>query len=322
MTYQAPASACPQVATTNDIAHIYTAPGVYHISLAQSPDLSHISTATVTVVATSSDLPSTLNTIAVQLDNASTSLSDAQKGNPSALSQAFQFIADALSTIGHFLLGIFGLSSNSSLVITSITPVSGPYGTVITIQGQGLTAQNTILLDGTDGLVGITPLAAQNNTITFALPAYAYDTAACTDVPAGATCHRAATLITAGTHELAVQNENGTSTPLVFTVTPYQGSAAFDESSLSQSTSSPTISGEANNVSAIGITFLINDIAFTTDPIPAPEGKWSVQLLSAPHQASWGNPPPTSLTAGMYPIEISDPATGLTLATSTLTITQ
>jgi|GEM_PF-1157030 PKD repeat protein len=222
-----------------------------------------------------------------------------------------------------------GGSTSGAPSLSSVSPTSGPVGTKITLTGSGFITTNSqvdrLILDGHFALVDGGWQTSNDTSLTVTLAGYMYDMNACANAPAGMSCDPAALTIPAGQHTIAVQNSKGTSNALTFNVTSYQGSAAIDQSSLTTSSSNPTITGTASGVSQITLSFVIKDIGYTTDPINVVNGHWSVQLLSAPHQQYWGSPPPSSFLPGTYQLQVLDSATNLPLTfstNSTLTVTQ
>ena len=101
-------------------------------------------------------------------------------------------------------------------VIYSVTPLSGPMGTRITIVGANFTAaNNTVRLGG--GFIQWLPAssAGGNQTIVFTLRPV-IGAVAC---PGTTRCATAAHFVQPGGNPLSVQNANGTSNTTTFTVT-------------------------------------------------------------------------------------------------------
>lgn len=96
--------------------------------------------------------------------------------------------------------------------ISSLTPTSGSAGTVVTITGSGFTDNNIVHF----AIGGIANIASTNNgtALTFTIPEYIGPY--CKPMQA---CPMYAMLITAGTYQVSVENANGTSATVPFTVT-------------------------------------------------------------------------------------------------------
>jgi len=118
----------------------------------------------------------------------------------------------------------------SSVSIYSITPSSGPVGTTVTLGGNGFTADNIIHFGG--GAIAHVAAApavfncpmqpagstggcgAYSQTLTFVVPQSVGPYCA-----PGTACPMYVQLITPGTYNVSVQNSNGTSNTVTFTVT-------------------------------------------------------------------------------------------------------
>ena len=101
-------------------------------------------------------------------------------------------------------------------VIYSVAPLSGPVGTRITITGANFTADNNTVRFG-GGFIQWLPASsgAGSQTIVFTLRPV-ISAVAC---PGTARCPTAAHLVRPGGNAVSVQNANGTSSTMTFTVT-------------------------------------------------------------------------------------------------------
>ena len=109
--------------------------------------------------------------------------------------------------------------------INSLSPASGPIGTRLTVAGYNFTADNTVLMDGMviaagvpaqpTGIVCIAYPCGGSQSITITVPEYASPYCG-----PGMYCIMLARQITPGPHQIAVQNQNGTSNTQTFTVMP------------------------------------------------------------------------------------------------------
>jgi peptidoglycan hydrolase-like protein with peptidoglycan-binding domain len=118
-------------------------------------------------------------------------------------------------------------SPTVSMGILSISPISGPVGTTVSLTGYGFTSDNTILFANgairnvpITSTVAIACFAAGNchggirQTLTFTIPSSIGP-----NCPPGSMCAMYLRLITPGDYTVAVQNSNGTSNSMTFTVT-------------------------------------------------------------------------------------------------------
>jgi hypothetical protein len=115
----------------------------------------------------------------------------------------------------------------SNVTIYSISPNSGPVGTTISITGFGFTNSNTVHIGG--GAIGTVPIASSiaiacttnpachggiNQTLTVTIPSSIGPYCA-----SGMMCPMYMQLLTPGTYTIYVQNDNGSSNAVSFTVT-------------------------------------------------------------------------------------------------------
>lgn len=123
----------------------------------------------------------------------------------------------------------------SAVSLYSVWPTAGAVGTTVTLTGYGFTSSNTILMDGN--------IAAQNvpvtssiaiacstdpncrggirQTIVFTVPSYLSP-----NCPAGSMCPMYMRQVTPGQYGIVVQNTNGTSNSILFTVTSGSGTGS------------------------------------------------------------------------------------------------
>ena len=99
---------------------------------------------------------------------------------------------------------------NNAVSIYSASPLVGPAGTMVTLYGTGFTNNNTIYF----GNGAVSNVTSNGNTLTFAIP-----TSVGAYCPGNNVCPMYAILITPGTYNFYVANQNGTSNTMSFTVT-------------------------------------------------------------------------------------------------------
>ncbi|MBA3789352.1 peptidoglycan-binding protein [Patescibacteria group bacterium] len=122
----------------------------------------------------------------------------------------------------------------SSVNINSISPTSGAVGTTVSITGYGFTSDNTVLFAG--GAIRNVPVSSSiaiacttdpncrggiRQTLLFTVPSSIGP-----NCPPGSLCPLYARLVTPGDYQISVQNTNGTSNAVTFTVTsgnPFPG---------------------------------------------------------------------------------------------------
>jgi hypothetical protein len=113
--------------------------------------------------------------------------------------------------------------------IASVSPISGPLGTTVTITGSGFetsaNSDNDVMFDGNQPVAFVDGSQNNGTCITFTLP---MDPNYCL-TPTG---HECPGPILAGTHSVTVETANGTSNALSFTVNlaamPISGTAPLD----------------------------------------------------------------------------------------------
>jgi len=118
--------------------------------------------------------------------------------------------------------------STTAARLYSVNPAAGTVGTSISITGFGFTNNNTVLVDGLVAARNV-PISSSiaiacttsplchggiNQTIVFTMP-----TNLSPNCPVGSLCPMFLKEVTAGVHTLSIQNDNGTSGTLSFTVT-------------------------------------------------------------------------------------------------------
>jgi peptidoglycan hydrolase-like protein with peptidoglycan-binding domain len=118
--------------------------------------------------------------------------------------------------------------SSTAANLYAISPTSGAVGTTVSITGFGFTNSNTVLMDGTVAAQNV-PITSSiaiacttnptchggiNQTITFTIPG-----SLSPNCPTGSMCPMYMRLVTPATYAITVQNANGTSNTLYFTVT-------------------------------------------------------------------------------------------------------
>ena len=104
----------------------------------------------------------------------------------------------------------------NTVTIESLSPVSGPVGTTVTISGSGFTANNKVLLDGNVGATNthVSLLSNGKQTLIFTIPS-----AVGPNCKPDQACPQYMRLVTPATYQITVENENGTSSALSFAVT-------------------------------------------------------------------------------------------------------
>lgn len=150
--------------------------------------------------------------------------------------------------------------------IQSISPTSGPVGTTVTVAGSGFTSDNTIHF-GTGVIVHVAaanaiyscPMMTAGSTsscgsaaqtLTFTVP-NGLDPACAFSTPR---CYVASRVTTPGDYSVTVENANGTSAPVTFTVT-----------STSTNAIAPVIYSIAPTAGPVGTTLSITGRGFTDD---------------------------------------------------------
>ena len=130
---------------------------------------------------------------------------------------------------------------SSSVSLYSVSPSAGPVGSTASIDGFGFTSSNTILFDGS--------VVARNVPITSSMAIACTTSPAChgginqilnftvptsigPNCPVGSMCPEYVRLVTPGQYNVTVQNDNGTSNTLVYTVTSGSQSSTISISGL------------------------------------------------------------------------------------------
>ncbi len=134
----------------------------------------------------------------------------------------------------------------STPTVSHLSPSSGAIGTTVTITGSGFTSDNTVIFD-----YGVIPHISSSNgvSLTFVVPEALSPSCAYSN-PA---CMLAIRMLQPGTYNVSVQNANGTSNVLTFTVT--NGSTV----------ASPKVSSITPSYGPTGTTFTIVGSGFTSD---------------------------------------------------------
>ena len=124
--------------------------------------------------------------------------------------------------------------TSSPITLYSVNPSNGQTGTTVTLGGFGFTSSNTVLFGGSVAARDV-PIASSiaiacttnptchggiNQTLTFTVP-----TSLSPSCPAGGMCPMYMRLVTPGEYDITVQNANGTSNTIPFTVTALPGSS-------------------------------------------------------------------------------------------------
>jgi hypothetical protein len=152
----------------------------------------------------------------------------------------------------------------SSVRIYSVNPTSGPTGTTVSITGFGFTSDNTVHFGG--GVIQHVPITSSiaiacttsplchggiNQTIQFTVPS-SLNPACYYSNPR---CLIASQMTAPGTYNVYVENSNGNSAPVTFTVTSTQGQG------------SPSISSISPTSGAVGTSVTLGGNGFTSDNI-------------------------------------------------------
>jgi peptidoglycan hydrolase-like protein with peptidoglycan-binding domain len=163
-------------------------------------------------------------------------------------------------------------------------PSSAPAGTSVTLGATGLTNDNTILIDGmvaaqhvslinTFACVPNVTCNTNHQALIFTVPTYL--TANCAS---GQACPAIARLLSPGTYSLAIQNANGTSNTIPFTVTGGTTNNQLSISGLSAPASLAlgqqgtwTISAVSNGSGNLHYSVIWGDEASTANGIMAPQ---------------------------------------------------
>ncbi|MEI6057464.1 MAG: hypothetical protein WCQ60_00650 [bacterium] len=100
----------------------------------------------------------------------------------------------------------------TTVVISSITPLSGLVGSTVNIYGSGFLSTNTVLFGG--GPIQDAVVSNNGTKLTFVVPS-----AVGADCKQGMACPMYARLITAGPYLITIRNTRGTSNAVTYTVT-------------------------------------------------------------------------------------------------------
>ncbi|MDO8569539.1 MAG: IPT/TIG domain-containing protein [bacterium] len=119
-------------------------------------------------------------------------------------------VKDGISSASKKFEIIVGSTTQPS--ITVLSPISGPVGTAITITGTGFTSTGNTVNFGTGAIPDLT--SSDGKTITFALPSY-LNPACYYSTPR---CLMPAFSVSAGTYQVSVQNANGQSNQMPFSI--------------------------------------------------------------------------------------------------------
>lgn len=101
--------------------------------------------------------------------------------------------------------------TSGPVTVYGISPAQAPTGSTITISGTGFTGSNIVLFDG---LVAAQNVSSFNGQLTLSVPQSLSPNCA-----AGMACPMFVRLATPGTYQVSVQNSNGTSNSVAFTIT-------------------------------------------------------------------------------------------------------
>lgn len=99
--------------------------------------------------------------------------------------------------------------------LDSVSPNSGRVGTQVTIKGSGFTANTTVLMNSN--------VAAKNETLEYSANGmealtFLVPSSLTADCKAGQACPQYAQLVTPGSYQISIENENGKSNTLQFDV--------------------------------------------------------------------------------------------------------
>lgn len=200
--------------------------------------------------------------------------------------------------------------NNAYPVITSITPTSGPAGTLFTIKGTGFSSSTKILFDG--GVNSSIPVASfTDTTITFNVPAYVpsncYDYSGNCIVPS---VSPTPVYSTVGNHQISLANSNSrisnmvyititnqsTQVPTITNISPMSGPSGtvVTITGSNFSTSSNSINfANINNVQTNVVSQNNQTIQFTIPATPCSQGYYCAQ---------------TVLALGTYPLTVTTSA--------------
>jgi len=112
------------------------------------------------------------------------------------------------------LVGTLTITVTTNPAITSISPTSGPTGTVITITGSGFTATGNTVHFGAGGKLNVK--SSNGTSMSYTIPS---SVSGCNLWTGSSSCTQVETLATPGAYAIYVTNAKGTSNSKTFTVT-------------------------------------------------------------------------------------------------------
>ncbi len=169
-------------------------------------------------------------------------------------------------------------ATSTALSIISLTPTSGPVGTVVTVSGSGFSSSTSVQF-GPGYISGAVSSATAGTVLQFAIPSSINP---CAPWSTGA-CPYFAALLTPGTYQVSLAAASGTSNSLPFTITsPGTGTGTIPGSTAS---TSPLISGSLVQVGGNPTVYLVRNnvlVPFTSAQIFLARGyQWSqIQMIS------------------------------------------
>jgi len=187
----------------------------------------------------------TLNTILSKNSNSVTFLSDTYMAN--ALVNSFTITVFSGTVASNVF--VYTPSPTSKVPsISSLSPSSGPIGTVVTVNGSSFTSDNTILLNGSYTILHI--VSTDGHTLSFTIPsnpptAPCYTWMGSCPLPIAVPAY-----ISQGINSIAVQNSGGVSNSLNFTFTQ-----AYTVSNPTVSSISPISTLSGSQVTVFGSNF-------------------------------------------------------------------
>jgi len=141
------------------------------------------------------------------------------------------YIANNFTQLGSYPVSVTNANGTSNSVnfnvtnaitaspyINSLSPTSGPTGTIVTIIGTGFAAKNTVYFGTGNGYIYPNVVSNDGKTILFTIPTK--DIPTCPDTSPLCTIRSPDPPITPGTYPITVINSSQTSNSVTFTVTP------------------------------------------------------------------------------------------------------